>query len=598
MAVVATMTALSSPHFLAQVWISGLPASGDLGHWFMLIGALALAAVAPRRLLRAAGAALDRLAGRPAPALVGIAVLAMAIPAAVSLSGRIPTPQYHDEFSYLIAAQTFAAGRLSNPPHEHWPHFESIHILQQPTYMSKYPPGQGLALAAGIVLLGEPIAGAWLSGALACAGVFWMLLAWLPRRWALIGAILCLLHPQVLMWSQSYWGGAVALLGAALLWGALGRLIGAHPPATQPPRQRQTADAARLSRIAAVLTIMAVGAVILANSRPYEGMLVSVPAIVAATVWLVREFRRQAAQAALIVAPAAAVLLAGAAWMGYYNWRITGRALTMPYALHDSMYNRTPHFIFQGLRPAPTYRHAALAEFHGEWEPQQWQRQQSVSGWVAATLRFKLMYLAMGALQPLALAVPLAALPLVLRRQSPMRIPAIALAIFVVGLLPLTWRIWPHYAAPAAPAMLILLCASMSQLGAWTWGGAEVGRRIVLAVGLVFVATSVRALPRMAQVPTPLGALRERVESELLAQPLEDLVLVDYAPAQPLAGKAHAAWVYNAANIDASPIVWAWSMGQAEDLALRRYFASRRAWLLRLSNPPSLEELPPLLADK
>ena len=118
--------------------------------------------------------------------------------AAIPLLGRlilltiqpIPVPATGDEFSYLLAADTFASGRLTNPTPPMWEHFETFHELMRPTYMSVYPPAQGALLAVGKILFGHPWWAVWASIGVMCAALTWMLQAWLPLRWALLGGVL------------------------------------------------------------------------------------------------------------------------------------------------------------------------------------------------------------------------------------------------------------------------------------------------------------------------------------------------------------------------------------------------------------------------
>src|SRR5512134_1789084 len=101
--------------------------------------------------------------------LVGIA--AFLTNAALSLFVHMPLPFVHDEFSYLLAGDTFAHGRLTNPTPVAAEHFETMHVLVRPTYMSKYPPGQGVVLASGQVIAGKPIVGVWVSTAMAAVAL-------------------------------------------------------------------------------------------------------------------------------------------------------------------------------------------------------------------------------------------------------------------------------------------------------------------------------------------------------------------------------------------------------------------------------------------
>ena len=561
------------------------------------------------RLFAPAEEGIYRLSRLPLPALLALCFAwGFGIAALLFVFVRRPVAHIHDEASYLLAADTFARGHWTNPalPPLLRPHFEALHIIVAPSYMSKYPPGQGLMLALGIVLGGDPAVGLWINAGLVCAAALYALLPFVPRRWAVLAALLSALHPCVLKWTQTFWGGNLPLLAGLLLLGAVGRLrVGA-------PRVR---DAVTL----------AVALSLLANCRPFEGVvaagIVGLPLLpvlwrglrVAPRVYLARVF-----------APAAAVLAVTAALMVSYNVHVTGKPLRMPYAVHEDTYGVVPLFLWQKIKPIPpTLRHDtmrfvnAYTCVYGYWG----ERDSAINLWRGAGDKIEL--LARSAFQcfdpsvywldtpPRAhpLSDPLVFIPaallipgflLSLARSKVARAAAGGLVLFNVVLLSGTF-INPHYGAPVGGLALLTWVQTWRYTRAFrlrrvaTLWNRRIGLALSRTVLTLFLISAASCAVFFAS-PDWDWLIQDRrpVQKVLGRIPGAHLVLVYYGP---LNVRASSEWVYNSGDLARARIVWARYLTPPENDRLIHYFAGRTVWLLDVSvrDHPHLRRYDPVL---
>ena len=99
----------------------------------------------------------ERLAGRTLLCMALLAALPVVLRLALLPHHPVPTPRVADDFSYLLLGDTLAHFRLANPMHPLHRFFEGVFILQDPSYSSIYPLGQGLALAFGELVFRQPV---------------------------------------------------------------------------------------------------------------------------------------------------------------------------------------------------------------------------------------------------------------------------------------------------------------------------------------------------------------------------------------------------------------------------------------------------------
>jgi hypothetical protein len=530
-----------------------------------------------------------KLANRPRLAVLVAGVTALAARAALLPVLPIPNPAFHDEFCYLLAADTFAHGRLANPTHPMWVHFETHYVLWHPTYASMFPPAQGLFMALGQLMLGHPFGGVWLSLGFMCAALTWMLQGWLPPKWALLGGFLAVIRIATFSyWANSYWGGVVAAGAGALVYGALPRL----------KKSPKAADA----------LVLALGLGILANSRPFEGLVISLPALASLFFWMAGRnhppFHNLFGE---VLLPAGALLAVVAAFMGYNNWRVTGHPLEMGHQAYNATHAANPYFLWQKAKPLAVDHHDVTQDFYKTIELPYWRRIHTPIGLLRLEVTrfvelwsfyllplFTLPFLVVVAITPVGFAWH--------DLRPPTRFLMIALAFALFGY---SWEVYfnPHYFAPATCLIYALLLTALRDVRNWQWREKPVGLAMARSIPAIAVLLAVifAAFPSTRPEWSPelwtwcspgassLMADRARIETQLEREPGPQLVFVHYAPKHQLGLD----WVYNRADIDASQVVWARDLGPEKNAELVKYFQGRRIWLAEPdANPPRLSPYP------
>ena len=542
---------------------------------FIAVGVFVVFSTVPRlgeRFFRPVESFYSNFASRRATAVWSVFLATIVLRVMLFPAIGVPFPDEHDERSYLLMAETFAHGPLAYPPHPLWKSFETFHVNSFPTYSSVYPPAQGAVLALGIIL-GHPWIGVLLSVAAMCAAVVWMLQAWMPSRWAFLGGVITLCNLGVVSyWVNSYWGGAVAATGGALLLGALPRIF-------------------RTQRVRYSL-LLGLGVAILANSRPYEGLLLCIPAAAWLLFWLAgRSSPPLRETTPTVLLPIAGVLALTAVFMAYYNWRLTGNALLMPHVLSSRTHGQPPVFLWQHAGALIHCNNKQFDDFYNGWS------RSLYNGTIRDLVRVsreKARTLTAAFLWPGAFPA-LFCLPLALRDRR-MRLLFVEL-LCLAGMFSVIY-FEPHYAAPLTCVIYGLIVQGIRHLRTIRIGTRPAGIGLARASILLLLLTTGFNAYHLIQTPAHAYSWSwnrgtgnpgtAEIERQLDQIPGQHLIVVRYGATH----NPHGEYVFNHADIDASRIVWARELDPQQNDKLFAYFKDRQFWLLEPdSNSETLKPL-------
>ena len=464
----------------------------------------------------------------------------------------IPAPRVNDEFGHLLTADTFSHFRLTNPTPASWQHFETFHVNIMPTYHSMYPVGQGMVLAFGQILFHQPWIGVYLSTSLMCGAMVWALWAFFPPIWALLGGLITVFRFALFSyWMNSYWGGSVPALGGAMALGSVVRLC--------------EVDRSNSSRIR-MSCVFAAGLLLLANSRPYEGLACSLPLFGYLAYKLIVS-KADAKRAAAMVLPALLIGLAGLAAMGGYNHATTGHALLMPYTLNHRTYWPLPFFMGEKENPAAKLDDPAFVKFFEVTaKVYDYDQTKSLSGATGVELRRVLgnWFFYVGP----ALTFPAAIGFLSCLKQARLRIAVFVLVAISLALALCIYNL-QHYFAPATVAVFIFVVEGLRYM----WDSHKRAERsLAVAIGITAALTAgiTGSAALYTKYVVPDG--RRIAVGQLQDESKRYVVLVSYEldchyPGDEL--------VHNGADFNSERILWARSKGSDADLDLCAAYGDR-----------------------
>ena len=245
--------------------------------------------------------------------------------------------------------------------------------------------------------------------------------------------------------------------------------------------------------------------------------------------------------------------------------------------------------IVGSLKKEPQYNNQTMALYEKDWTSKYYLNKRSWEYFVmdleGDTQRLFMFFFGFP------LAIPsLAIVFLIFLRRQKVWLFLMAVMTILGSCAAMTCMAKAHYFATETCLVVLLITAGLRIMSLLKFGNVRVG--FILVNCLILAQLVINMMNVSAPTNLSLGRVQEAGSDKILngfftRQELSNvllkiagkhLVIIQYVPGHIV----HFEWVYNDADIDHSPIVWAREMGMSKDEELLGYFKDRQVWYVQV----------------
>jgi len=331
---------------------------------------------------------------------------------------------------------------------------------------------------------------------------------------------------------------------------------------------------------------LGLGLAVLVNSRPLEGILMAIPVGCLVLPWKIKwERTRNFHFVKKVILPFVLILSIIVIGVGSYNKAITGKASRFPYVLCLKNQMTIPLFIWEPLRPGASLRFPATSYFMRDDSARYYLEKRTWKGFFTDEFkdirRIFIFYFGYVLAAPVLFFLP----GFLRNKQRAFKSFLVVLILACTCAAMPSMALW-HYFSPVTDLVVLLVVWGLRTLACFLKHKAIKLVYVLIAIQVMSNMVIFVKSDRVESYGTPAQGqgfaleqyTRQQLINVLMQKGGKHLVIVDRDPG------LLCEWVYNGADIDKQPIVWARSINHEEDAQVVAYFKDRRVWRIKVGH--------------